>query len=136
VKRTVLFFGSLSLTILLFLHFSQFAIIRGTIGLDSILAAVAILFFILGALLFRKKARREDPGSPNLKSSIPEDLGLTQREEEVWMGICKGLSNKEIANHLFVSEHTIKTHVSNLLVKLGVKRRTQAMQRARELGLI
>ena len=50
--------------------------------------------------------------------------------------IAKGLSNKEIGNALFLSESTIKTHVSNLLVKLDAKRRTQAVQIAKSLKII
>jgi ATP/maltotriose-dependent transcriptional regulator MalT len=50
--------------------------------------------------------------------------------------INQGLSNQEIAEKLFVSLNTVKTHTSNLFVKLDVKRRTQAIQRAKEIGLI
>jgi ATP/maltotriose-dependent transcriptional regulator MalT len=63
-------------------------------------------------------------------------LGLTSREQQVLLEICQGLSNREIADKLYVSENTVKTHVSNLLVKLQVKRRTQAIQVARELNLV
>lgn len=136
MKRTILFFGFLSLAVLLLFHFSQYAILRGAIHLDIMLAAVGAFFFLLGAYLFRKRKKPQDKEYLNPVAEMPPDLGLTEREKEVWMGICKGLSNKEIAQKLFVSEHTIKTHVSNLLVKLGVKRRTQAMQKARELGLV
>jgi len=54
----------------------------------------------------------------------------------VFQAISEGLSNKEIANKLFLSESTIKTHVSNLLVKLNAKRRTQALQIAKDFQII
>ncbi len=61
---------------------------------------------------------------------------LTSRELEVLQLLSTGLSNRDIAKQLFVSESTIKTHVSNVYGKLGVKRRTQAVKRAEELDLL
>lgn len=63
-------------------------------------------------------------------------LDITDREYEVLQSISDGLSNKEIADKLYLSESTIKTHVSNLLLKLNAKRRTQALQIAKELQII
>lgn len=63
-------------------------------------------------------------------------LGLTRRELEILTCIAEGLSNQEIAARLFVSENTVKTHASRVFDKLEAKRRTQAVQRARELRLI
>ena len=65
-----------------------------------------------------------------------EALGLTPRELEILERIAEGLSNQEIAARLFVSENTVKTHASRVFDKLGAKRRTQAVQRARDLRVI
>ncbi|HEY6806562.1 MAG TPA: response regulator transcription factor [Pyrinomonadaceae bacterium] len=65
-----------------------------------------------------------------------DDLGITKRELEILELISKGLSNREIAEKLFVSENTVKTHSSRLFDKLSAKRRTQAVQIGKELGLI
>jgi two-component system, NarL family, response regulator LiaR len=65
-----------------------------------------------------------------------EDLGITQRELEVLELIAKGMSNREIAGKLFVSENTVKTHSSRVFDKLGAKRRTQAVQLGKEFGLL
>jgi NarL family two-component system response regulator LiaR len=65
-----------------------------------------------------------------------QELGITKRELEILGLIAHGLSNREIAEKLFVSENTIKTHSSRLFDKLSAKRRTQAVQRGKELGLI
>ena len=64
------------------------------------------------------------------------DLGITPREHEILGLIAEGLSNREIGARVFISENTVKTHSSRLFDKLGVSRRVQAVQRARELGLI
>ncbi len=78
--------------------------------------------------------------------SLPEPTGadiellrndlLTARESEVLICLARGLTNREIAEKLFVSENTIKTHVNNIYSKLGVSRRTQAVFRAKELKII
>lgn len=64
------------------------------------------------------------------------EVGLTPREHEILDLIAEGLSNREIGERIFVSENTVKTHASRLFGKLGAKRRVQAVQRGRALGLI
>jgi DNA-binding CsgD family transcriptional regulator len=63
-------------------------------------------------------------------------LGITKRELEILELIAQGMSNREIAEKLFVSENTVKTHSSRLFDKLNAKRRTQAVQIGKEMGLI
>ena len=65
-----------------------------------------------------------------------KDLGITKRELEILELIAQGLSNREIADKLFVSENTVKTHSSRLFDKLSARRRTQAVQIGKEMGLI
>jgi two-component system, NarL family, response regulator LiaR len=65
-----------------------------------------------------------------------QSLGITPRELEILQLIAEGLSNKEIAERVFVSENTVKTHSSRVFDKLGVRRRTQAVQLGKELRLI
>jgi ATP/maltotriose-dependent transcriptional regulator MalT len=65
-----------------------------------------------------------------------ESVGITRRELEILELVAGGLSNREIADKLFVSENTVKTHCSRAFDKLGAKRRTQAVQRGKELGLL
>ena len=64
------------------------------------------------------------------------ELGLTPREMEVLQLVAEGLSTRQMAERLFVSENTVKTHVTRVLDKLGADRRTQAVQLGRDLGLI
>lgn len=65
-----------------------------------------------------------------------DELGLTPRELEILDLIAAGLSNRQIAGRLFVTENTVKTHTRNLFAKLGARRRTQAVRLARETRLI
>jgi DNA-binding CsgD family transcriptional regulator len=65
-----------------------------------------------------------------------ESLGITPRELEILELIAAGLSNKEIAERVYVSENTVKTHSSRVFDKLGARRRTQAVQLGKELRLI
>ena len=65
-----------------------------------------------------------------------QQLGITPRELEILEAIAAGLSNREIAERLFVSENTVKTHTARLFDKLSARRRTQAVQLAKEAGLI
>ncbi|MGB7726548.1 MAG: response regulator transcription factor [Candidatus Acidiferrum sp.] len=71
-----------------------------------------------------------------VNSKKQAELEITPRELEILALIAKGLSNREIAETLFVSENTVKTHSSRLFDKLGAKRRTQAVQMGKEFGLI
>lgn len=71
-----------------------------------------------------------------LNEASLRDLTITPRELEILELIASGMSNREIAETLFVSENTVKTHSSRLFDKLGAKRRTQAVQLGKEMGLI
>jgi DNA-binding CsgD family transcriptional regulator len=83
---------------------------------------------------------KEVPGpAENKNGSDPkllEKLNISQRELEVLQYLARGLSNEEIAGQLFVSLNTVKTHLSNLYFKLDAKRRVQAVEKARALGLV
>ena len=71
-----------------------------------------------------------------VNSKKREELEITPRELEILELMAKGMSNREIAEKLFVSENTVKTHSSRVFDKLGAKRRTQAVQLGKEFGLI
>lgn len=81
-----------------------------------------------------RQARGGEPFAVNEQQL--KQLGITKRELEILELIAQGMSNREIAEKLFVSENTVKTHSSRLFDKLGAKRRTQAVQIAKENGLI
>ncbi|WP_283139557.1 response regulator [Rhizohabitans arisaemae] len=74
-------------------------------------------------------------GQPRASSLIKVDQ-LTERETEILLLIASGMSNSEIADHLSIADQTVKTHVSNILTKLGLRDRTQAAIYAFETGLV
>ena len=90
----------------------------------------------LGIGLYINKRGTSKTSSDLINHTKIKNLGISSREYEVLVEIAKGLSNKEIGEKLHVSESTVKTHVSNLLVKLNAKRRTQAIQIAKDLSII
>jgi two-component system, NarL family, response regulator LiaR len=78
--------------------------------------------------------RKHAPFAPN--TAKQQTLGITSRELEILNLVARGFSNREIATQLFVSENTVKTHCARAFDKLGAARRTQAVQRGKELGLL
>ena len=110
-------------------------------------ALIALVFVTFGIWLgLRITGRKERvvvrevavpaPATFTLNEAKLAAIGMTRRELEILELIAAGLSNKEIAERLFVSENTVKTHASRLFDKLQARRRTQVIQRAKEAGLI
>ena len=98
---------------------------------------VAAGFLALGVavgvrLVSRSSDKHPGDGNPQAQAS----LGISARELTVLHELAAGYSNKEIAEHLNVSPHTVKTHITHLFEKLGARRRTEAIRKARDLGLV
>ncbi len=118
----------------------QFGFMIRDLSLEFYLGVVAVVFTAIGIWAGLKLTQ------PKTKVIVQSDfsfnevecnrLGISKRELEVLQLMAKGFSNQEIADKLFVSLNTVKTHSSNLFIKLEVKRRTQAIQRSKELMLI
>lgn len=136
MKKTILVFGLLILGLLLLFQFSKYAIISGDLDSEFAIAIIAIVFFFVGVYLNKKSLQKQSKPSEEINHQKIKALEISTREYEVLLGISEGLSNKEIGEKLFVSESTIKTHVSNLLSKLNAKRRTQALQKAKDFNII
>lgn len=136
MKRTVLIFAALITALLVLFKLSKYAYASGDASIETIIALIAVVFFFVGVYL-NKNSLPEIPTRNNgLDNNKVAASGISKREYEVLKEIALGLSNKEIGDKLFLSESTIKTHVSNLFVKLNAKRRTQAIQKAKEMQLI
>src|SRR6185503_4217032 len=86
--------------------------------------------------IIEKEVFIETAPSGEINQKEIEKLGISKRELDVLSLMATGLSNEEIADKLFVSLNTVKTHSSKLFEKLNVQRRTQAIQEAKKLGLI
>jgi two-component system, NarL family, response regulator LiaR len=145
MKRHVLIFGLVGGLLIAILQYTEyrFVVIEHSVELYS--ALVAILFATFGIWLGLRITRRRErtavkgaePASPFAPNTARQkSLGITDRELEILTLIARGLSNREIATQLFVSENTVKTHCSRTFDKLGAARRTQAVQRGKELGLL
>ena len=106
--------------------------------MEVVVAGIALLFLLIGFLLSRRSSGETTSTSEEkeIDQRKIQELGISSREYEILQEIAQGLSNKEIAEKLFVSESTVKTHVSNLFSKLDVKRRTQAIQQAKSLKIL
>jgi two-component system, NarL family, response regulator LiaR len=149
MKRHVLIYGLIGGILIAVLKWTEyrFLVIEHSIEIYGglIAATFAVLGIWLGLKLTGRQQRivvREVPvtvpaGAPFVPDERKrEDLGITRREFEILELIAQGLSNREIAEKLFVSENTVKTHSSRVFDKLGAKRRTQAVQLGKEFGLL
>lgn len=139
MRSIIIGFGLLILCLLILFRIGEVNFMKGDIKLEVIVAIAALIFFFVG-LYFNysreKKIALQDSVSNNIDYEQIKKLGLTQREHEVLVKMAEGMSNQEIGKALFISESTIKTHVSNILFKLDAKRRTQAVQIAKRLKIV
>jgi len=146
--KVLLLYGSgLALLLLLLRGLELFALYRPQ-SQEIYTGALALLFTALGIWLTLKLSKPkvetivvEKPVYVSAGNFIPnqteiENLSISKRELEVLQLMAKGFSNSEIAETLFVSLNTVKTHSSKLFEKLDVKRRTQAIEKAKRSGII
>ena len=144
MKKTILLYG-LALALLTFLLKGiEYRYYLRELSVEFYVGAVAVLFSGLGIWMGLKLTqafrRKETPRAVSPKEDpdpgTVEKLGISPRELEVLQLMAEGYSNQEIADKLFISLYTVKTHTSNLFSKLDVRRRTQAIQRGKELALL
>lgn len=141
--KTILKFGLLTGFAIAAVKLLEFSYFANRISIKAYIAIVGGAFLSLGVYLGLNHRRhkvvftyKEVEAPANGALPPPPDGLLTDRELEVLHHIAQGHSNQEIADKLFVSLNTIKTHTNNIYSKLGVKRRTQALEKARHLRLI
>jgi DNA-binding CsgD family transcriptional regulator len=139
MTRTIIPYGLVLAGLVFLLKFIEYRFFVRDLSIEFYIGAVAVLFTALGVWaglkLTRKKKVIVGPEFVRNEGELHR-LGISKREHEVLELLAQGLSNQEIADKLFVSLNTIKTHTSNLFLKLQVSRRTQAIQRGKELRLI
>ena len=137
--KTVFGFGLIIIALLILFQLSNASLFVPSIPADIIIGTTAIILIGLGVYLggvMKKEKVVEVTAPQNIDRERITSLGISDRELEVLRLISEGLSNQEIGERLFIAESTIKTHVSSLFVKLDVKRRTQAVTRAKEWRVI
>lgn len=151
-KRTILLYGTLGGLLIAGLRLLEYRFLVIEHSLEIYGGLVALSFSALGIWLgLKMTGRREKVIIKEVTVAVPvagpprpfevdrarlEALGITPREHEILTLIAEGLSNREIAARLFVSENTVKTHSSRLFDKLDARRRTQAVQIAKSAGII
>ena len=144
MKQIVLRFGLLAVCFALLLQLGQYSLVTRRFSEEWMLGLFAMIFIGFGFAISRWiKTRQElketsisNPPQAIINSQKIDQLQISKREYEVLQLIAKGHSNQEIAQQLFISESTVKTHVSKLLQKLDAKRRTQAVKIAKEFQII
>jgi len=149
MKRHVLIYGLVGGALIALLQWSEYRFIVIEHSIEIYGGLVAATFAVLGIWLGLKlTGRKETVVVKEVMVPVPaaqpfvrndkrrEDLSITPRELEILELIAQGMSNREIAAKLFVSENTVKTHSSRVFDKLGARRRTQAVQLGKEFGLL
>lgn len=159
MKKTILLYGLLGGVLIAALRLIEYRYLLLEHSLEIYGGIIAAMFAALGIWLGLKLTRTREtivtrevqvpievpvPVHVPVPASGPfqrnetrvQQLGITPRELEILEAIAAGLSNREIAERLFVSENTVKTHAGRLFDKLSARRRTQVVQRAKEEGLI
>lgn len=142
MRKTVLLYGLLGGVLIAVLRLIDYRYLVLEHSLEIYGGLVAAIFSGIGIWLGLKLTRTKEivvvrEAQPFVVNRAKLDaLGITPREHETLTLIAAGLSNREIAERLFVSENTVKTHSSRLFEKLNARRRTQAVQIAKESGLI
>ncbi|HWJ12808.1 MAG TPA: LuxR C-terminal-related transcriptional regulator [Gemmatimonadaceae bacterium] len=148
MRKTILIYGLLGGVLIAGLKLIEYRYLVVEHSIEVYGGLVALLFSGLGIWLGLRITGRRDrvvvrevPVVASAGPFVPdaarlEQLGITPRELQILEHIAAGMSNREIAEKLFVSENTVKTHSSRLFEKLDAKRRTQVVQRAKDARLI
>ena len=147
MKQVVLGFGILIFALLMLFQLARIQSFKSGFKIEIWIAIFSILFFIIGIFISRKLFKPKpkliekeiylNTDQPfEVDASQISKLGISKREYEILQLIDEGLSNQQIAEKLFVSENTIKKHISNLFFKMDVERRTEAIKKAKGLKIL
>ncbi|MEP1782357.1 MAG: LuxR C-terminal-related transcriptional regulator [Reichenbachiella sp.] len=132
MKQTILIFGSLAAAIFILFELNKLSLWGLEDSSDLFIICSGVLFILIGVLISRfMLGKPENPKFRGLNKS-----SLTKQEYKILLLMNDGLSNLDIAEQLYISESTVKTHVSNILSKLRAKRRTEAVKIGRDLDII
>ena len=137
--KTILIYSLALASLIALMKFIEYQFLIKSLTLEFYIGIIAVFFTVLGIWaglkLTNKKVHIIGPDFILNQEAIHQH-DISKREMEVLELMASGLSNQEIADRLFLSLNTIKTHSANLFTKLDVKRRTQAIQKAKQLRII
>jgi DNA-binding NarL/FixJ family response regulator len=141
MRRTIFIYGLAMAALIGLLKLVEYKYFIHDIPLEFYIGVIAVMFTGLGIwaglrLTQPKVVEVEVNGPFERDERAVKQLGISKREFEVLELIAAGHSNQDIADKLFVSMSTVKTHVSNVLAKLDASRRTEAIARAKDLKII
>jgi NarL family two-component system response regulator LiaR len=139
MRKTIIIYGVAMAALLGLLKLIEYKYFVRDIPLEFYIGVVAVMFTAIGIWAGLRLTRPKIIATAApfvLDESAMLRLGISKREYEVLELIAAGLSNQDIAERLFVSTSTVKTHVSNVLAKLDASRRTEAVARAKKLRII
>ena len=143
--RHIILYGLILAILVFILKWLQWKFLIVDNAIDIYVGLIAIFFTALGIWvamqLVKPKTKtivieKEIPETFSVNETELNKLDLSSREYEVLQLLAKGYSNADIANNLFLSVSTVKTHVSNLFLKMDVKSRTQTIEKAKRLKII
>ena len=118
------------------LQWLQYSYLTRAFATEIYIALIALAFTALGIWAGYRLTPKTAAAPFERNDAAAKSLGLTDRECQILERLAAGEANKEIARTLEVSPNTVKTHIANLFQKLEVERRTQAIQKARELKIL
>ena len=143
MRRILILYGGLMAALIFLLKYLDYRYLVRDFSWELYVGIISVIFTLFGIWLGIKWVKPGNKPSiadeDKLEKEAYVDLaqsGLSEREYEVLQLMAKGLSNQEIADQLFISLNTVKTHISRVYNKLEVRRRTQAVLKAKELGLL
>lgn len=136
VRRTTILYGTGLAAAIFIIQWLEYRHVARLLSTEIYIVLLAVLFTGLGIWIGLRLNKPATPAEFRRNRRVIQTLGLTARELEVLELLARGESNKEIASRLFVSTSTVKTHLVHIYQKLDVLRRTQAVQKAKELQII
>jgi two-component system, NarL family, response regulator LiaR len=140
MKRPIYLYALAMAGLLILLKSVEYRYIVYDLRIEYFVGIIALIFTVLGLWIGWKLTAKAptvtETGEPDGVRVSAGELGISPREEEVLRLIAAGHSNQEIADKMFLSLNTVKKHTGSLFRKLEAERRTQAIEKARKIGLI